>query len=350
MKTAFITGFTGQDGTFLTKFLLEKGYRVIGLTRRISTEPPMRQRGKFDFSEALKDGQLVLEPGDLLSRSSLDRILEKWSPEEIYNLGAQSHVGTSFTQPEFTTDVNYMGVVNLLEALESYTGWRMYQASTSEMFGDVKPGAGSLNEETPFNPVSPYSIAKTAAHYYCRMKRSQGKFVACGILFNHESEIRGGDFVTQKIIRGLLTETPGEVLEVGNLESIRDWGYAGDYVEAMWLMLQQDKPEEFVIGTGETHSVREFIEAAVGERYKRNVTWHGPDQKRRCRDYGSVNGIEIVRSVDRLYRPNEVGYLKADTSKAKGMLGWEPKTSFLSMVRIMIYAAMEDPRLRRVTV
>lgn len=317
-KVALISGYTGQDGTFLTKLLLEKGYIVIGLVRRISTEPPMRVRGKFDFSEYIKKGQLILESGDLLSRSSLDRIIHSYRPTEIYNLAGQSHVGESFKQPEFTLDVNLMGIVNLLEALQPYEDWRMYQASTSEMFGNLPYLlSGKIDESYFFEPVSPYAIAKTAAHWYCHMKRNQGKFVACGILFNHESEIRGESFVSQKIVKAMAR---GQAPVLGNLEAKRDWGYAGDYVEAMWLMLQHEKPDDFVIATGKTRSVQDFVDAA-----------------------NKAFGTSYESIIDpTLLRPNEVGYLLGDASKAKDALGWEPKTSFEEMVKIMVEAAKES--------
>jgi GDPmannose 4,6-dehydratase len=264
-KTALVTGYTGQDGTFLTKYLLSLGYTVVGLCRRISTEPPQRVRG-FDFSAEIFTGQLILVQGDLLSRRSLDTIINKYQPDEVYNLAAQSHVHTSFNQPEFTIEADFMGVVNLLEALEIYSKragntFKFYQASTSEMYGQTD---GALDESSIFNPVSPYAIAKAAAHYYCRMKRGQGMFVANGILFNHESEIRGGDFVTQKIVAGVVDFVKsGHSFALGNLDSVRDWGYAGDYVMAMHMMLQHDKPDEFTVGTGETRTIRDFVEAAV---------------------------------------------------------------------------------------
>lgn len=352
-RTAFITGFTGQDGTFLTKYLLDNGYRVIGLVRRVSTEPPRRIRGEFDFSEYLPTGQLVLEQGDLLSPSSLNRIIDKYLPEEIYNLGAQSHVGQSFSQPEFTMATILDGTVNLINALEAaeagYTQakrpWRMYQASTSEMFGsveDLQVPVQGIDEQHKLDPNSPYAIAKTAAHQYCKMKRAQGRFIACGILFNHESEIRGGDFVTQKIARGVVRwQQTGEYLQLGNLDAQRDWGYAGDYVMAMHFMLRHETPEDFVIATGETHTVREFVEAAfaaIGE----TITWEKVGDFES--GYTNPGGKAAVTSDPTLRRPNEVGFLMGDNEKAQRLLGWTPVRKFAEVVKIMVDAAKEGAK------
>lgn len=329
---ALITGYCGQDGTHLTKLLLEKGYQVVGLVRRVSTEPPYRIRKGYDFTKYIESGQLILETGDLLDPSSLRRIIKQHQPDEIYNLAAQSHVGLSFKQPELTTQIDYIGVMNLISVLESsHRGkWKMYQASTSEMFGDKAKGT-MLSETSELNPNSPYSIAKTAAHYYCRSKRSQGLFISNGILFNHEGELRGEDFVTMKIARGVnrWIETR-EVLELGNLNSVRDWGYAGDYVEGMHLILQQDAPDEFVIATGETHTVREFVEAAFKARGLL-VTWSGDGED----EQGFVDGRLAVRVNAEFYRPNEVGYLLGDVSKIKS-IGWERKTSFDELINKMV--------------
>lgn len=362
-KTALITGYTGQDGTFLTGQLLEMGYRVIALCRRVSTEPPHRKRG-FDFSGHIQTGQLVLEQGDLLSVSSLIRIIDKYRPGEVYNLAAQSHVATSFNQPEFTIQADFMGVVNLITALEAVTNvqhptdpagyryqWRMYQASTSEMFGDITAVNLSpelkLNEKQCLNPNSPYAIAKTAAHLYCRMKRAQGAFIACGILFNHESEFRGGDFVTQKIARAVAA-LPDDLnayikagrqlpmLHLGNLESKRDWGYAGDYTRAMHMMLQHDKADDFVIGTGVTRSVREFVDAAAAT-LGHKVEWiEGQNPGAAA---GMIKGQQFVVVDPEFYRPNDVTYLRADASKAADELGWFPVTPFESMVQKMVAEA-----------
>lgn len=335
MKTALITGFSGQDGTFLTRLLLDKGYKVVGLVRRISTEPPYRVRGKFDFSEELKNGNLVLEAGDLLSPSSLNRIIQKHKPDEIYNLAAQSDVGISFKEPESTIQADFVGLVNLVTALENQEdvfGWKLYQASTSEMFGD-KPHGTVLNEKTQLTPNSPYAIAKTAAHHYMKMKRKEGKFCACGILFNHESEIRGGNFVTQKIARGVVEwNNTGKPLELGNLDSVRDWGYAGDYVKAMWAMLQQDEPRDYIIGTGESHTVREFVEAAF-EAVGKKIVW---DQQEGVNETGRISVETAVKINPDFYRPVDVNFLHADPSTTLKILDWKPTVTFKELVALMV--------------
>lgn len=340
MKTAFVTGFTGQDGTFLTRLLLNKGYRVIGLVRRVSTEPPRRVRGRFDFTPEIESGALVLEEGDLLSPSSLNRIIAKHAPEEIYNLAAQSHVGLSFIQPEFTIDSILDGTINLITALEHChpnKDWRMYQASTSEMFGH-REGGVTFHEKSRFKPNSPYAIAKFGAHQYCVMKRAQGMFIACGILFNHESEIRGGDFVTQKIVRGAVNWlSTAEPIHLGNMDAKRDWGYAGDYVKGMWLMLQVDQPDDFVLATNETHTIREFAGAAFKALgFDLNTT--GREIPGQTLD---VNGKPAIVIDPQFYRPNDVGYLIGDYSKAKEILGWEPEHKFDLIVKIMVNAAKD---------
>lgn len=303
-KTALITGFTGQDGQFLSRYLLGLGYHVIGLIRRVS---PVRQSYIADFT---------LVDGDLGSIASLIDIFHKYDIDEVYNLAAQSHVQTSFNQPDLTSMVDYMGLMNLVTAMQSTPRWRiggslpkLYQASSSEMYGagQIYP----INEATPFNPNSPYAIAKTAAHYYARSLRAQGMFVCAGILFNHESELRGEDFVTQKIARAVAT---GEELVLGNVAAKRDWGYAGDYVKAMHLMMQQEDPGEFIIGTGEAHSVLDFVEAAFAHVNKPV-------------DYGI--------STD-FVRPLDIGHLRADASRAKRILGWEPTVKFEELVRLMV--------------
>jgi GDPmannose 4,6-dehydratase len=332
MKTALITGFTGQDGTFLTRLLLSKNYRVIGLCRRVSTEPPRRVRGQFDFTEALRNGQLVLADGDLLSSSSLNRIIQEYQPDEIYNLAWQSHVGLSFKTPEVSLR-DYEGYVNLVTAVE--TCWpkaRIYQASTSEMFGD-RDESTQLSELTPLKPNSPYAIAKTAAHFYGQMKRKQGMFISNGILFNHESEIRGGDFVTQKIAKGAAHwVATAEPIRLGNLEARRDWGYAGDYVEGMWLMLQHDKADDFVLATGETHTIREFAEAAF-KALGFELVSNGHEG---VNEILLVNGKPAVVIDPQFYRPNEVGYLLGDFTKARAELHWKPKHNFSSLVKLMV--------------
>lgn len=336
MKTAFITGFTGQDGTFLTKLLLDKGYRVVGLTRRISTEPPRRVRGKFDFSKELAIDRLVLEDGDLLSVSSLNRIIQQYQPDEIYNLAWQSHVGLSFKTPEVSLR-DYEGYVNLVTAVEAHGNHaRIYQASTSEMFGD-RDELTQLSELTPLKPNSPYAIAKTAAHHYGVMKRGQGMFISNGILFNHESEIRGEDFVTQKIARGVANwAKTGEPIRLGNLEAKRDWGYAADYVEGMWRMLQHDTPADFVLATGQAHSIRMFAVLAFRVAgYELESNGHeGVDEVL------SVKGKPAIVIDPKFYRPNEVGYLLGDFTKARSELHWKPQHNFESLVKLMVNCSM----------
>lgn len=292
MKTALITGVTGQDGTFLSRLLLSEGYRVIGLVRRVTGE-----RG-------VEPGVEIFD-GDLTSVASLIDCMRKYEPDEVYNLAAQSHVGTSFGQPDLTSMVDYIGLMNLVIAMKTLRHWpKLYQASSSEMYGTGHDEL--IDEDTPFNPNSPYAIAKVASHFYIRSLRAQGLFACAGILFNHESEIRGEDFVTQKIARAVAT---GEPLVLGNVQSNRDWGYAGDYVKAMYLMMQQDQPDEYVIGTGEAHSVLEFIEAAGSPAY--------------------TVSPEFIRPLD-------VSCLRADASKARRVLGWEPTVSFTELVKLMV--------------
>ena len=333
-KCALVTGWSGQDGTFLTRLLLDQGYTVIGLVRRISTEPPYRVRGKFDFTKELERGQLVLEAGDLLSSASLNRIVQKHFPSEIYNLAAQSDVAISFKEPESTMQADFIGLVNLVTALELMKDWRwrLYQASTSEMFGD-RPHGTVLGVNTPLTPNSPYAIAKTAAHHYMQMKRREGLFCANGILFNHESEIRGGNFVTQKIARGVIEwQRTGKPLELGNLDAVRDWGYAGQFVKAMWLILQQETPGDYIIGTGISHTVRQFVEAAF-KAIGLKVEWN---QQEGINEVGYVNGHEAIKINPEFYRPVDVTYLQADITEAKKVLGWNPDMSFEELVKIMV--------------
>lgn len=327
MKRAFVTGFSGQDGQYLAELLLNEGYEVFALSRRVSTEPPVRSRLGLDSPN------LHIVRGDLCDYKSLSDIIKACQPDEIYNLAAQSHVGISFEQPLLTTQIDYVGFVNLVQALESeHRGsWKLYQASTSEMFGD-KTGTPVLSEDTPLNPNSPYAIAKTAAHFYARSKRAQGRFVSCGILFNHESPIRGGDFVTQKIARGVKNwQETAEPIELGNMNSVRDWGHAKDYVRAMWLMLQQDEPDEFIVATGETHTVREFVTAAFAG-VNQEIVWQGDG----IDEVGLVNGQVAVKVNPEFYRPNEVPYLKGDARKAETILGWTPSITFDELVASMV--------------
>ena len=314
-KTALITGITGQDGSYLAEFLLEKGYEVHGMVRRSSTVT-------FDRIEHIQDN-IVLEQGDLHDQSSLVNLIEEHSPDEIYNLAAQSFVPTSWNQPVLTGEVTALGVTRILEAVRQVKpDTRFYQASSSEMYGRVLETPQS--ETTPFYPRSPYGVAKVYAHWITINYRESHKlFAVSGILFNHESPRRGLDFVTRKISHHVARIKLGQIdkLPLGNLESQRDWGFAGDYVQAMWMMLQQENVEDFVIGTGETHSVREFCEKAfalVDLDYK---------------DY-------VVKD-ERFFRPAEVDLLIADPSKASAMLQWEPSVDFESLVKMMVEADLE---------
>lgn len=340
-KKALITGITGQDGSYLADLLLKKGYEVHGVVRRSSTFNTER----IDHLKKHKDiGKLVLHYGDLGDAASLDNILMKVKPDEIYNLGAQSHVRISFDVPEYTSNVTGLGTLRILEAMRKHCPKaKFYQASSSEMFGDVLESPQT--EKTPFNAQSPYGIAKVFAHETARRHRdAYGLFICCGILFNHESPHRGENFVTRKITIGIAKIVAGKQkeLSLGNLDAKRDWGYAPEYCEAMWLMLQQPKPDDFVIATGETHSVREFIETAF--RYAGiNIVWQGKGLREKGID--KKTGKVLVRIDPAYFRPNEVNYLCGDFSKAKKVLGWKPKTKFNQLVKIMLDADME--RIKR---
>jgi GDPmannose 4,6-dehydratase len=314
MKTALITGITGQDGHHLTKFLLEKGYEVAGLVNG--------QRNSRELSFARMFPSVKLINGDLTDFSSLLQLVSDVKPDEIYNLGAISFVGLSFKQPELTANVTGLGTLRLLEAVRKVgleKSCRFYQASSSEMYGKVRETP--QKETTPFHPRSPYGVAKTFAHYTCvNYREAYGMHVSCGILFNHEGEFRGHEFVTRKITSNVAKIKLGlqEKFSLGDLTPRRDWGYAGDYVKAMWLMLQQDAPDDYVIATGETHSVREFVEAALTAA-------------------GLESDVEKYVDFDtQMVRPSEVDLLVGDATKAKERLGWEPKTSFNELVQLMI--------------
>jgi GDPmannose 4,6-dehydratase len=320
MKSALITGITGQDGSYLSELLLSKGYHVHGLVRRSSSFNTARIDHLYaDPHDAT--GRLTLHYGDLTDSSVLRRVIEQSLPDEIYNLGAQSHVKVSFELPEYTADTDAVGTLRLLDAVRDHvqhTGRkiRFYQAGSSEMFGAAKP---PQNESTPFYPRSPYAVAKVAAHWWgINYREAYDLFITNGILFNHESPRRGETFVTRKITRALTRIKLGlqEKLYLGNLDAKRDWGFAGDYVEAMWMMLQHDEPGDFVIATGESYSVREFLDVAA-ERL--NLDWH-----------------KYVEVDPRYFRPTEVDYLLGDSSKAQAALGWKPKTSFKTLVGMMI--------------
>jgi GDPmannose 4,6-dehydratase len=314
-KKAFITGITGQDGSYLAELLLEKGYEVHGLVRRSSSFNTWR-------IDRIRE-RLILHYGDLVDQNSLVRTLEMVGPHEIYNLAAQSHVKVSFEMPEYTGNVTAMGVLRLLDAVrELGLESRVYQAGSSEMFGLVQQTPQT--EKTPFHPRSPYGVSKVFGHWVAvNYREGYGLHVSNGILFNHESPRRGENFVTRKITMGLAAIKQGRATEVrlGNLEAKRDWGFAGDYVEAMWRMLQQEQPDDYVIATGETHSVREFLEEAF-----------------------SYQGLDWQKHVvvdPKYFRPAEVDLLLGDPSKAKTALGWAPKVGFRDLVRLMVDADLE---------
>jgi len=330
-KRALVTGITGQDGSYLAELLLSKGYEVYGVKRRASTFNTARL--DHIYREPHEGGSnLHLVFGDLGDTSSLIRIIRSVHPDEIYNLGAQSHVRVSFEIPEYTADVTGIGVLRLLDAIrETEHECRFYQASSSEMFG--KAFEAPQNENTPFHPRSPYAVAKVFGYYTTiNYRESYGLFTCNGILFNHESPRRGETFVTRKITRAAARIAVGlqEKLYLGNLDAKRDWGYAGDYVEAMWLMLQQDEPDDYVIATGETHSVREFLEEAFGCL---NLDWQA-----------------YVEIDPRYYRPAEVDELRGDASKARRKLGWKPKVDFKGLVRLMVEADLKDAKQETVRV
>ncbi|MBI4353029.1 MAG: GDP-mannose 4,6-dehydratase [Candidatus Omnitrophica bacterium] len=319
MKKALVTGITGQDGSYLAEFLLGKGYEVYGIIRRSSSINTARIDGIYQEPQAA-NRRLNLVYGDLCDASSINRILRTVRPDEIYNLAAQSHVKVSFEIPEYTSEVTAIGALRILEAVrESGIQAKFYQASSSELYGrtDVVP----QSENTPFRPVSPYAVAKLFAYWTTvNYRESYGMFACNGVLFNHESPRRGETFVTRKITRAVARIKKGlqDKLYLGNLDAKRDWGYAKDYVEAMWLLLQQKEPDDYVIATGETHTVREFVEEAFGHA--------GLDWKK----YVSVD--------PRYFRPLEVHVLQGDCTKAKERLGWKPRTSFKELVRIMVDA------------
>ena len=351
-KTAVIWGVTGQDGLYLSSFLLKKGYEVIGVHRRSSSDNTSR------LAEVKEHENFYLVEGDILDTSSINEILTEYQPDEVYNLAAQSHVATSFKQPVFTFQVNAVGVLNILEGIRLVSPQsKFYQASTSEMFGNnysihrpwineqdwltLKPEEREIkvqHELTRFAPRSPYAAAKMAAHNLCfTYRESYGLFTCCGILFNHESEQRGLNFVTRKVssyVASLVARRWRELgregwrnqvyradevapLALGNLDSRRDWGHAEDYVEAMWMMLQQEKPDDYVVCTGETHSIRDLLDAAFGH-------------------VGITDWSEYVYQDPEFYRPAEVDYLCGSSAKAKSVLGWEPKVSFKELVERMV--------------
>jgi len=324
MKRALITGISGQDGSYLAELLLAKGYEVTGIVRRSSSFNTERLDGIYQDPH-VPDYRLRLHYGDLEDGSSLANLVKKIAPDEIYNLAAQSHVRVSFDIPEYTVSTVAVGTLRILEAVrELGTSCRLYQASSSEMFGGAPP---PQNEHTVFQPRSPYACAKVFAHHLCQNYReAYGLFIACGILFNHESERRSIPFVTRKITRAAARIKHGldKKLFLGNLDAKRDWGFAGDYVEAMWLMLQQPKPDDYVIATGESHSVREVLDVAFGAL---GIEWK-----------------PYVEIDPRYLRPTEVDHLCGDFSKARDKLGWKPKVTFHELITRMVTADEQDVR------
>lgn len=332
MKTALITGITGQDGSFLAEFLLEKGYSVHGIVRRSSVSNTQR------INHLIADGSVVLHDGDLSDSSCLIRIIGEVKPDEIYNLAAQSHVQVSFDVPEYSGDIDALGVLRILEAVRINgleKKCRIYQASTSELYGKVEEIP--QKETTPFHPYSPYAVAKLYGYWIVKEYRAAyGMFAVNGILFNHESERRGENFVTRKITLAVSRIALGlqDRLELGNLDSLRDWGYAKDYVECMWLMLQQEKPEDFVIATGVQHAVRDFTEKAFACAGI-TIRWEGfgIDEK----GYDAKTGKLLVSVNPKWFRPTDVDNLWGDPTKAKTVLGWNPqKTSYEELIKIMV--------------
>jgi GDPmannose 4,6-dehydratase len=309
-RKAFITGITGQDGSYLAEILLEKGYQVYGMVRRSSSFNTAR------IDHIFGDVELVF--GDLTDASSLNQLLRTIRPDEVYNLGAQSHVRVSFDIPEYTADVDAMGTLRLLDAIrEEGVDCRFYQASSSEMFGKVREVPQT--EETPFHPRSPYGAGKVFSYWITRNYReAYGMFAVNGILFNHESPRRGPTFVTRKVTRavGAILRGEQDSLALGNLEAKRDWGYAKDYMDGAWRMLQADEPDDFVLATGETHSIRELLDEAFG--------------------YAGLDWNEYVKIDERYFRPSEVDLLIGDYSKAKEKLGWEPTVKFQELIRMMV--------------
>lgn len=318
MKKAFITGITGQDGSYLAELLLDKGYEVFGLTRRTSTQNFAR------IDHLIHNPNLTLIPGDLIDQHSLTIAIRDTKPDEIYNLAAQSFVQTSWNQPVLTGEVTALGVTRIIEAMRiAAPEAKFYQASSSEMFGKVRESP--QDENTPFYPRSPYGVAKVYGHWITiNYRESYDLFAVSGILFNHESPRRGLEFVTRKIANGVARVKLGKQqhVELGNLDSKRDWGYAKDYVEAMWLMLQQDKPEDYVVATGETHSVKEFLQIA-------------------CDAAGLKDWEKVYKHNPEFDRPAEVDYLIGNPERAKKELGWEPTVSFEELVELMVKSEIE---------
>lgn len=339
MKKAFITGITGQDGSYLTELLLDKGYEVHGIVRRHSTV--CTERIDHLLNDPSNKARLFIHYGDLTDSSGLFNLLTKIQPDEVYNLAAQSHVGVSFEVPEYTAEATGVGTLRILEAIrQSGIHCKFYQASTSELFGGL-PDTAPQSEKTPFYPKSPYGAAKLYSYWITVNYRESYDMFACnGILFNHESPRRGEEFVTRKITVALAKMMAGkqEKLSLGNLDAKRDWGFAGDYVEGMWRILQQEKPDDYVLATNETHTVRAFVELAFKE-VGIDIEWHGTgiNEKGYCKKTGRL----LVDVDPRYFRPAEVELLWGDSSKAEKVLDWKRKVSFPDLVRMMVAADME---------
>ncbi|MGU8657511.1 GDP-mannose 4,6-dehydratase [Clostridium perfringens] len=340
-KVALITGITGQDGSYLTELLLEKGYEVHGIIRRHSSINTSRIDHLFENPE-IGNKSLFLHYGDLTDSSNLNRLIEKIRPNEIYNLAAQSHVAVSFEVPEYTAEVTGVGTLRLLDAIrESGLNCKFYQASTSELFGGL-PDTAPQSEKTPFYPKSPYGVAKLYSYWITVNYRESYDLFACnGVLFNHESPRRGETFVTRKITMAVASIMAGkqEKLSLGNLDAKRDWGFAGDYVEGMWRILQQEKPQDYVLATNETHTVREFVELAFAE-VGIEIEWKGKGVEEK--GYDKVTGRLLVDVNPRYFRPAEVELLWGDSTKAEKELGWERKVSFKVLVSMMVDSDMKE--------
>ena len=340
-KVALITGITGQDGSYLAELLLEKGYEVHGIIRRASTFNTKRIDHLYQDPHE-EDVKLFLHYGDITDSSNLNRLIEKIQPTEIYNLAAQSHVGVSFDSPEYTAEATGVSTLRILDAIrESGVKTKFYQASTSELFGGL-PDTAPQSEKTPFYPKSPYGVAKLYSYWITVNYRESYDIFACnGILFNHESPRRGETFVTRKITRAAAAIHLGmqDKLYLGNLDAKRDWGHAKDYVEGMWRILQQDKPQDYVLAMNETHTVREFVELAFAE-LGYEIEWQGSgvDEKGIDKNTGRV----LVEVDPRYFRPAEVELLWGDSTKARTELGWEPKYSFMDLVKEMVQSDLEE--------
>lgn len=340
-KVALITGITGQDGSYLTELLLEKGYEVHGIIRRHSSINTSRIDHLFENPE-IGNKSLFLHYGDLTDSSNLNRLIEKIRPNEIYNLAAQSHVAVSFEVPEYTAEVTGVGTLRLLDAIrETGLNCKFYQASTSELFGGL-PDTAPQSEKTPFYPKSPYGVAKLYSYWITVNYRESYDLFACnGVLFNHESPRRGETFVTRKITMAVASIMAGkqEKLSLGNLDAKRDWGFAGDYVEGMWRILQQEKPQDYVLATNETHTVREFVELAFAE-VGIEIEWKGDGVEEK--GYDKATGRLLVDVNPRYFRPAEVELLWGDSTKAEKELGWERKVSFKGLVSMMVDSDMKE--------